>query len=147
MYLIPFLTSLFFLELFEKRRTFLYQLFQKRLIFCILEDTLKFYKELKIQTYSTPSWVSLFLISESFFISGMCCQEAGQGEMNVSKAICERVVVMTSIDESHCNTLQRTATHCNTLQHTATHCNAGVSRNEHIKRDLWKSSDRVQRHL
>ena len=147
MYLISFLTSLFFLELFEKRRTFLYQLFQKRLIFCILEDTLKFYKELKIQTYSTPSWASLFLISESFFISGMCCQEAGQGEMNVSKEICERVAVMTSIDESHCNTLQRTATHCNTLQHTATHCNAGVFRNEHIKRDLCKSSDRVQRHL
>ena len=24
---------------------------------------------------------------------------------------------------SHCNTLQHTATHCNTLQHTATHCN------------------------
>jgi len=25
-------------------------------------------------------------------------------------------------NESHCNTLQHTATHCNTLQHTATHC-------------------------
>jgi len=25
--------------------------------------------------------------------------------------------------DSHCNTLQHTATHCNTLQHTATHCN------------------------
>jgi len=25
--------------------------------------------------------------------------------------------------ETHCNTLQHTATHCNTLQHTATHCN------------------------
>jgi len=24
---------------------------------------------------------------------------------------------------THCNTLQHTATHCNTLQHTATHCN------------------------
>jgi len=25
--------------------------------------------------------------------------------------------------QSHCNTLQHTATYCNTLQHTATHCN------------------------
>ena len=147
MYLIPFSTSLFFLEFFEKRRTFLYQLFQKRLIFCILEDTLKFYKEPKIQTYSTPSWVSLFLISESFFISGMCCQEAGQGDLNVLKEMWKRVVVMTSIDKSNCNTHQRTATHCNTLQHIATHCNTGASRNERIKKDLWRSSDRVQRHL
>jgi len=28
-----------------------------------------------------------------------------------------------SCRNSHCNTLQHTATHCNTLQHTATHCN------------------------
>jgi len=27
---------------------------------------------------------------------------------------------------THCNTLQHTATHCNTLQHTATHCNTGL---------------------
>jgi len=117
---------IFFLELFEKRRTFLYELFQKRRIFYLLKDTLKFDKKPKIQTYSTSSWTSLFGISEAFFILGMCCQEAGQGDMNVSKEICERVVVMTSIHATNCNTLQRTAPHCST----------GASRHERVTRDL-----------
>ena len=31
---------------------------------------------------------------------------------------------MQSVESSHCNAPQHTATHCNTLQRTATHCNA-----------------------
>ena len=41
----------------------------------------------------------------------------------VCVCVCVCAAVCCSVLQSHCNTLQHTATHCSTLQHTAAHCN------------------------
>ena len=79
----------------------------------------------------------LWTIRRFFKLVGLFCKRALQiksfwqerpvnsGSIRIAATLyCIRSTHCYTLQQSHCNALQRTATHCNALQRTATHCNA-----------------------